>query len=172
MTIAELGALGEFVGAFLLFASLIYVGIQIRQSNKTDRMNAMISFENQYRDTVAFFAGSPEVAEIVAKGMVDWAGLGEAEKHLVGPRLYALYRHAEIAFDQHKRGLLDWEEVDRTMKVIGVYHLEPGVQQWFTSGGKLLLSAEFHAFVEGYTAELYGTGFTKAAVWQEPESAV
>lgn len=172
MTIAELGALGEFIGAFLLFASLIYVGIQIRQSNRTDRMNAMISFENQYRDTVAFFASSPEVTEIMAKGVVDWAGLDQADKHLVGPRLYALYRHAEIAFDQHNKGLLDWEEVDRTMKVIGVYQLETGVQQWFASAGKHLLGAEFHAFVEDYTAELYGTGLTKADLWQEPESAV
>ena len=32
MTIFELGAVGEFVGAILLFLSLIYVGVQIKQN--------------------------------------------------------------------------------------------------------------------------------------------
>ena len=37
MTIFELGALGEFIGAILLFVSLIYVGLQIKQ-NRADKL--------------------------------------------------------------------------------------------------------------------------------------
>ena len=34
LTIAELGALGEFIGSILVFATLIYLVIQVRQNTK------------------------------------------------------------------------------------------------------------------------------------------
>jgi len=34
MSITELGALGEFVGAFGVVASLVYLGLQVRQVKK------------------------------------------------------------------------------------------------------------------------------------------
>jgi hypothetical protein len=148
MTITELGSLGEFIGAFLLFASLIYVGIQIRQSNQTDKLNARIAFEDQYRNTVAFFAPSREIADVMAKGLDDPSTLTQSEVHLFGPRLYALYRHAEIAFDQYNKQLLDEQFLDRTMKVLEIYHHDPGAQWWFYRHGKAMLSSEFHEYVE------------------------
>ena len=148
MSITELGSLGEFIGAFLLFASLVYVGIQIRQSNQTDKMNARIAFEDQYRNTVAFFASTHEIADVVAKGLEDPSALTPSEAHLFGPRLYALYRHAEIAFDQYNKQLLDEQFLDRTMKVLEIYHYEPGAQWWFYNHGKAMLSSEFHEYVE------------------------
>lgn len=147
MTITELGALGEFVGAFLLFGSLVYVGIQIRQSNQTDRLNAAISFEDQYRNTVAFFSSSKEIADVMARGLEDMSTLTDAELHLFGPRMYALYRHVEIAHDQHEKNLLDKEVLNRSMKVLGVYHRSPGAQSWFDGHGKLMLSETFYHYV-------------------------
>ena len=93
MTITELGSLGEFIGAFLLFGSLIYVGIQIRQSNQTDRLNAAISFEDQYKNTVAFFSSSKDIADVMARGLEDLSSLTEAELHLFGPRMYLSLIH-------------------------------------------------------------------------------
>ena len=37
MTIFELGALGEFVGAMLLFASIVFVGFQIKQNTNATK---------------------------------------------------------------------------------------------------------------------------------------
>ncbi len=146
MTITELGALGEFIGAFLLFASLVYVGIQIRQSNLTDRLNAATAFEDQYRSTVAFFSSSRDIAEVMARGLEDMSSLTDTELHLFGPRMYALYRHAEIAHDQHHKNLLGKEVLDRTMKVLDIYHGSLGAQSWFYSHGKLMLNEDFFVY--------------------------
>jgi len=47
MTVFELGAVGEFVGAILLFVSLIYVGVQVRQNTKTSRTESRRSSVDQ-----------------------------------------------------------------------------------------------------------------------------
>ena len=41
MTIMELGALGEFVGAFAVVATLIYLAVQIRQNTQHVHMQLM-----------------------------------------------------------------------------------------------------------------------------------
>ena len=40
MTIIELGALGEFLGAIGIVVTLYYLGLQTRQANKDVRINA------------------------------------------------------------------------------------------------------------------------------------
>ena len=39
MSIAELGALGEFIASFGVFATLIYLAIQMRQNTQALRLN-------------------------------------------------------------------------------------------------------------------------------------
>jgi hypothetical protein len=150
VTIFELGALGEFIGAMLLFASLVYVGIQIRQSNKTDRLNATIAFENQYRENVALWASSTDVAAIMAKGVEGKDELEVAEVHMFGPRMYALYRLGETAYEQSRQNLLDESALIKTLGIIAIYHHSKGAQAWYESHGRLMLSLEFCTFLDAH----------------------
>lgn len=49
MTIFELGALGEFLGAILLFGSLIFVGLQIRQNTIATKTESWLGITRDYR---------------------------------------------------------------------------------------------------------------------------
>ncbi len=148
MTIAELGSVGEFIGAILLFISLIYLGIQIRQGNKAERLNATVAFEDQYRQNLQLWASSDEISHVMAKGLADMSSLTNSEIHLFGPRMYSLYRHAETAFQQHKKRLLDDDVLSRTMRVISLYHDEPGAQVWYAGHGQYMLTKEFCSFLD------------------------
>jgi len=46
MSIMELGAIGEFVGAFGVIASLIYVGLQVRQNTRAMRSETRLGLAN------------------------------------------------------------------------------------------------------------------------------
>ena len=48
MSIMELGALGEFVAAFGVIASLIYVGFQVRQNTKATNGNAIAQVASRF----------------------------------------------------------------------------------------------------------------------------
>ncbi len=48
MDIMELGAIGELVGGVAVVASLLYVGLQVRQSNAINRAESVRSFVRDY----------------------------------------------------------------------------------------------------------------------------
>ncbi len=53
MTISELGALGEFLGAILTLATLAYLAIQIRQNTAQQRREEVISIQQGQNSVVA-----------------------------------------------------------------------------------------------------------------------
>jgi hypothetical protein len=65
MSISELGALGEFIGALLLFVSLIYVAIQLRQNTKALRAESQRSSIDQFTNIDLVIMGNPELREAV-----------------------------------------------------------------------------------------------------------
>ena len=50
MTMQDWGALGELVGGFAIIVSLLYVGLQIRQSTQASRAATSLSFSSQYTE--------------------------------------------------------------------------------------------------------------------------
>ncbi len=85
MTIFELGAIGEFTGAILLFLSLIYVGIQIRQNtNSMDESRRLalaqtrLAAADSYAEHQREFAESVHLAPIHQKLMeAGWPATAE-----------------------------------------------------------------------------------------------
>ncbi len=63
MTIFELGAIGEFTGAILLFLSLIYVGIQIGQNTRAIRNQAGQHLTDMQVRVNAMLAENSDLAE-------------------------------------------------------------------------------------------------------------
>ena len=54
MSIMELGAIGEFIAAFAVVASLIYVGLQVRQNTGAINGNALAQvWSEQQRNLIA-----------------------------------------------------------------------------------------------------------------------
>ncbi len=50
MNIMELGAIGELVGGVAVIASLIYLSLQIRQSNATDNLSATLGLQSSFNE--------------------------------------------------------------------------------------------------------------------------
>jgi len=65
MSINELGALGEFIGALLLFISLIYVAIQLRQNTRALRAASQRSSTDQFTNIDLTIMGNPDLREAV-----------------------------------------------------------------------------------------------------------
>ncbi|MCZ6501930.1 MAG: hypothetical protein O6945_05370, partial [Gammaproteobacteria bacterium] len=72
MTIFELGALGEFVGAIAVVGTFIYLAIQIRQNTKAMRAQIHEHLFSGYIQIVGVIAGN---SEAFSKGLV---ALGES----------------------------------------------------------------------------------------------
>ena len=79
MDIMELGAIGELVGGVAVVASLVYVGLQVRQSNQLNRTESIRSFARDYNAFLAQFR-EPEFLELFQRAAVDFNSLSGREK--------------------------------------------------------------------------------------------
>ena len=80
MTLADLGNIGEFIGAIGVVGSLLYVGYQIRQNTiATNRANARSSATDHARALLGI--QDEKVADIVFRGIDDLDSLTPVEQY-------------------------------------------------------------------------------------------
>lgn len=124
MTIAEMGALGEFIGSFLVAASLVALIFQVRQNTRSLNETQKIAMAQTYQDranaAIALsmnYAMSPELIEIQHK--LNVAGypddpscveqLTPQERMAMSSYLLAQKIRVDNQFYQYRQGLLDEE---------------------------------------------------------------
>jgi hypothetical protein len=88
MSIMELGALGEFVGAIAIVVTLVFVLVQLRQATSAVRTEALCSVSLAFNEANLAWGTDKEVAEIVRVGVTDFDSLDATEQF----QYVALYR--------------------------------------------------------------------------------
>ena len=81
MTIAELGAIGEFVGAFGVIASLVYVGLQVRQNTRAVRSETRLGLANAMYQNHYDAALNSDMSRIIFTSVDDPDSLSESDRY-------------------------------------------------------------------------------------------
>ena len=127
MTLVELGALGEFVSAVAVVITLVYLAVQIRQSNQAMREGRRLALAQTYQmradalqDMLVHAANSEHIAPILSK--LTSQGYPEDVSSLdhLTPDERARFRLWQIAqqthwdnlYFQYQQGFLDEEYVN------------------------------------------------------------
>ena len=79
MDIMELGAIGELVGGIAVIGSLIYVGLQIRQSNQLNHAESVRAYVRDYSALLGELRDS-EFADLMQRASVDFDGLSRHDQ--------------------------------------------------------------------------------------------
>ena len=132
MTITELGALGEFVGAIAVVATLIYLSVQIRQNTRSMAEGKTLALAQTYQmradalqDMMVRAADSQHVAPIIIKLTEagypeDITGLDQLtveERGRLRQWQIAQRTHWDNMFYQYQQGFLDDEYYRDEFKV-------------------------------------------------------
>jgi hypothetical protein len=163
-TISELGSLGEFASALAVIASLIYVGIQIKQNTNTARISTMQAHVDVWNDIVGNFCQSPELASIWRRGITDMSALNEVESVQFFAQTGLITRYYESSYLEWKEGVLDdrlWRGIKQTILDTISYS---GYQQWWKIR-RHWFYAEFREFIDEVIESddghgMYGEGQT------------
>jgi hypothetical protein len=146
MTVFELGAIGEFVGALLLFASLVFVGLQIRQNNLGMKVAAKQEMTRQYTDYMDSLISNQEISDLYTRGIAGET-LTEAEVHRFNYMMAkAAWYYASMFYQREIKALSDaeWHQpkdlISRAVRTRGFR------EWWQRRGGEFTPS--FRAFVE------------------------
>ena len=105
MTITELGALGEFVGAIAVVATLIYLAFQVRQAQLMMKAQAAQARSDSALHLVIGRMSAPGFAE--AAVAEDFDTLSPADKYRLFHHDFAMWRQLENLHYQVKIGVLD-----------------------------------------------------------------
>ena len=106
MTLQDWGALGELIGGIAIIVSLIYVGLQIRQSTRATRAATSQAFTDQYVGAVLPLL-EPGFSEIYSRGLRGLHNLQEDEKITYIAWIAAVLRLFESFYFQEKDGFFD-----------------------------------------------------------------
>lgn len=83
MTIQDLGAIGEIVGAVAVVATLIYLSIQLKQYNRGLRSSTFHTTMHEYNQ-INISQLDPALAGLLDKGMPEPESLTQLEKYQFG----------------------------------------------------------------------------------------
>ncbi len=146
MTIMEFGAIGEFIGAFAVVATLIYLAIQMRQNANALKLISARSITEELQETFSLLASDQELAEIFVKasGESSLQGAERVRYYTLSSNLVRVY---ENAFLQSRAGAMQqahWEGLTRLM----IDYTSMAAFQQYWQDRKHWVSDDFQEYME------------------------
>ncbi len=152
MDIMELGAIGELVGGVAVIASLVFVGLQVRQSAEATRQAQAHRALDASADFLEHVSADPERAVLLFQGLNDFATLSEDEQVHFTALFRSCVRRWESIIDQSEAGVLRdsaWEGLRHTMADALT---RPGSKEWWPTQERHF-NTTFREFVKRIQAE-------------------
>jgi len=107
ITLNELGSLGEFVGAIAVVASLIYVGIQLRQNTAAIKITTAQAFTDTWNSYISTLNLAPQLADIFYRGLTGTSQLKGGEVTQFYAFLSQAFTTYQSFFIQRQKGVVD-----------------------------------------------------------------
>jgi len=155
VTFADLGAIGELVGAIASIVLLVYIAIQIRHSSKMLELNTRAT-EAATRQAFtaqdqAYLCSAldPSVLAVAVSKLEAGEELSRLELSQLVGRQHVNFRVFESAFSQYRRGVLDQAEWERYRRIIAFLMRADPPSRRMWSGMRALFHPDFIAEVDG-----------------------
>lgn len=126
-----LGNTGEFVGAILLFVSLIFVGLQLRQNTRAVQRSSAREAGNAIVASLQAYVGSAELSEITLRAFESLESISPVDRYRFDGWMYGwLHAHELEHLVSRESTYLD-ELLAPKRRAIAGYLLSPGGSQWW-----------------------------------------
>ena len=146
MTMQDWGAVGELVGGLAIIVSLVYVGLQIRQSTQASRAGTSQSFSSQYTELNLQIARA-DFHDIWWRGLGGIQNLQGSETAAFMAYLSAIMLMWESFFDQRKDGTFEPRKFDSWLAHVLDLFGNEGVREYWAIR-KHGFTAEFVEFFD------------------------
>ena len=131
MSLMELGALGEFVSAIVVIATLAYLGIQIRQSNTIARSQARQTLIDTWSAADWEVSQDPRSLKILGEGLNNWPDLPDEDKFAFDMMMGRYLANLQNGVLLKESGILDQQTLETTSNYMLMCILTPGGRNWW-----------------------------------------
>ena len=148
MTLEDLSNLKEIIPLVGVIASLVFVGLQMRQSTIATKAQIHNNITSGY---ISFAEVLMPHAETFSKGISEYGDqfdtLSAEEKLIYFSLILCLFKHYENMHSQYQSGLIDKETWRAWSVHLRMCFHQPGVQLWW-SQRKMSFARSFRIFLE------------------------
>ena len=147
MTLEDLGNVGEFLGGVAVVVSLLYLAVQIRQNTRSVRRSAYQAIVSSSVQASVAFANDEGLAELWAKGALEYSTLSSPERMRFASYAYGVLRSYENLFYQYEQGALEAELWQGFHNMLARDLKAPGLVVWWESQ-RNIFSSKFQQYVD------------------------
>jgi hypothetical protein len=148
MTLEELNFAVQIVSGIAVTASLIFVGIQIRQSTHTARAQIHQNITSGWLAIVPVVTDNGKVfAAGLGASAEEFAKFSDADKLTFIGVLFGFFKHYENMYFQYQCGHIDKATWEAWSSHMFLYFRQPGVQVWWQMR-KEAFAPQFRNFIE------------------------
>ena len=152
MTLQSLALLSQIVATVAVFASLIFVGFQIRQQANATRAQTEQAIAANWVGLTQLINDNAEAFTIglisTSKTLAD---LNDVERMRFLGAMFMLFKHYENIYLQYRKGRIREEEWEPWSFHVQMYFHQPGVQVWWNLR-KRFFSPDFRQFLDSSVA--------------------
>lgn len=131
MTLEEINAVGQTVAVVATFASLVFVGLQIRQNTRATRAASHNAVSDSLNEINRMFAENADLTKIWLAGMADRKALTEEERWRFDSTARAYMHVCETMYIQAGLGAGDKSVLHAEEEGIRQVFASPGVRAWW-----------------------------------------
>lgn len=147
MSLEQASLVAQIVSALAIIASLIFVGLQVRQATKAVRNSSSQAHSSIYTQIVTTLIEHGDFAGIWRRTLIDPASVNEVDWVRFVAYCSALFRFYESSRVQWLHGQLNqehWQTIEGQVRTLAT---QPGIQAWWKLRGHWH-SASFRAWFE------------------------
>jgi len=116
-----IGAIGEVIGAFAVFISLLYLALQIRNSRRSDQIIASAGAASAVDEWMSQIVRDEDLYDLYRRGLTDYESLSRSEKGRFSMLVLQFLRSTETIWLQLQMGAIEtgyWSGMEGAIKMI------------------------------------------------------
>jgi hypothetical protein len=141
------GALAETFGVIAVVTSLIFVGLQIRQSTNASKIEAIRNVSSEWRGVYKGAADNNQLAEVLYRGFNDYKNLDGAELLQYNAAAHQIFHVAASTYYQYENGALDEETFAGICRHLRQMCGSPGMKDYWVLR-KNIFPERFQAYID------------------------
>jgi hypothetical protein len=149
MSLEQAAYLSQVVAAVAVLASLLFVGVQIRQSNRSQRVIAVNSLTAAIAAINVPAMESPTLGEALAAATNDWGSATREQRIVAHFFLFSFFKLSESAWYQRRNDVLDEQQWIGWETMLRAWFHSNGVKNGWWPHRMNAYSPEFQAHLAG-----------------------
>ena len=162
MTLQDFSLIAQIAGVLLVSGSLIFVGLQMRQTYVIERANAQRDVLNQTSDWWMTAVEDESTFDTFCAGLADYTSLSRYRQACFNALGFKLQHIVESVFFQHKAGLIMASSHEGFMVAYLAIINTPGGRQWWAEASKV-----GNAELCGYLSERLAAEAASLPLWTD-----